>query len=116
MSRDPRAYLWDVCQAADAILDFAGRMEVDAYCAAPMVQAAVERKFEIIGEALNALSRTHPDLAARVPELANIVAFRNILIHGYAVVDQRRVWCIVRESLPGLRTHVRFLLDELNSP
>ncbi|MBR1087607.1 hypothetical protein JQ621_08960 [Bradyrhizobium manausense] len=45
----------------------------------------MERQFEIIGEALNRLSKDAPDIAGRVPDLRKIVSFRNLLIHGYAL-------------------------------
>lgn len=56
MQRDPRAYLWDVRQAAQAIQAFTAGMDATAFDANPMAQAAVERKFEVIGEALNQLA------------------------------------------------------------
>jgi uncharacterized protein with HEPN domain len=71
----------------------------------------VERQFEIIGEALNQLSRLDRELAARIPDLPRIVAFRNILIHGYAVVDDELVWQVLVERLPGLEAAIRELLD-----
>jgi uncharacterized protein with HEPN domain len=52
-----------------------------------MVQSAVERPFEIIGEALNQLSKIAPDITAKIPDCGQIIAFRNILIHGYAVLE-----------------------------
>jgi uncharacterized protein with HEPN domain len=55
MQRDPRAFLWDVREAALAIQAFTAEMDLTAYEANAMAQAAVERKFEIIGEALNQL-------------------------------------------------------------
>ena len=57
MQRDPRAFLWDVREAAAAIESFTQGMDAAAYGANAMAQAAVERKFEIIGEALNQLSK-----------------------------------------------------------
>lgn len=78
-----------------------------------MAQAAVERKFEIIGEALNPLAKLDGALAARIPDLAKIVAFRNQLIHGYATVNTSTVWHIAGESLPQLTANVQSLLDEL---
>lgn len=57
---------------------------------------------EIIGEALNRLSREAPELAERIDDLPRIVAFRNILIHGYAVVDDRVVWDVVATRLESL--------------
>ena len=86
MQRDPRAYLWDARESALAIQSFTAGMDAVSYASNPMAQAAVERKFEIIGEALNQLSKLDADLSARIPDLAQIVAFRNHLIHGYATV------------------------------
>jgi len=85
MQRDPRAWLWDVREAALAIDSFVAGLDAEAYARTALVHSAVERKFEIIGEALNQLSKADPGLAARVPHLPQIVAFRNQLIHGYAV-------------------------------
>lgn len=113
MQRDPRAFLWDVRDAADAIMKFVGDTDFDGYIANRMLHSAVERKLEIIGEALNQLSKAEPVLAARIPELPKIVAFRNLLIHGYAVIDHSRVWRIVIESLPTLREMAATLLDEM---
>ena len=56
-----------------------------------MLRSAVERQFEIIGEALGTLARVDATIAARIPEFRDIVAFRNILIHGYAILDRTRV-------------------------
>ena len=113
MQRDPRAFLWDVREAALAIQSFTTGMDAAAYAANPMAQAAVERKFEISGEALNQLSKLDTAVAARIPDLAQIVAFRNQLIHGYATVNVSTVWNISQTALPALRDAVQGLLDEL---
>ena len=72
----------------------------------------MERQLGIIGEALAALRRTDPALAAAIPELPRVVAFRNILVHGYAGVDDRLVWGVVERDLPGLREVLARLLGE----
>ncbi|MFZ5931807.1 MAG: DUF86 domain-containing protein [Pseudomonadota bacterium] len=113
MLRDARAYLWDIREAADAIQSFIADVDFKTYEATPLIYSAVERKFEIIGEALNLLSKANPELAHRIPEYAEVIAFRNQLIHGYAAVDHARVWRIAQISLPGLRTVTAALLDEL---
>jgi uncharacterized protein with HEPN domain len=75
-----------------------------------MIQAAVERKFEIVGEALNRLQRTAPELFDQVPEAARIVGFRNILAHGYDIVDPELVWNAVTHRVPELKVVVLRLL------
>jgi uncharacterized protein with HEPN domain len=77
----------------------------------PQLRSAVERQFEIVGEALNQLAKLAPDLAAQIPDLPRIVAFRNILIHGYAVVDNAIVWRAVQENVPELLSVLERLLS-----
>ena len=115
MERDARSFLWDVREAADAIFAFVDGIDQANYAASPLIHSAVERKFEIIGEALNQLAKSDPALAERIPEIGKIIAFRNILIHGYAAIDHARVWDVVVVSLPALRETVQRLLDELNA-
>jgi uncharacterized protein with HEPN domain len=91
-------------------------LNAEQYATTELVHTAVERKFEIIGEALAQLAKLEPALAARIPDLRDIVAFRNVLIHGYAMVEHARVWRIIETSLPGLRAAVSTLLNELESP
>ena len=74
----------------------------------------MERQFEIIGEALNQLSKVSPELAEQVPELPRIVAFRNILIHGYAMVDDALVWQVLTDKRPVLDQALRKLLADLS--
>lgn len=113
MQRDPRAFLWDVRDAALAIQSFTADLDVSAFESNAMAQAAVERKFEIIGEALNQLSKLDASLASRVPDLPQIVAFRNQLIHGYTTVSVSTVWNTALNALPALLASVQKLLDEL---
>lgn len=116
MQRDPRAFLWDVKQAVAAITEFTAGLDAAGYRASPLIRSAVERQFEIIGEALNRLSKEAPDVANRVPDVRKIVAFRNLLIHGYAVIDDGRVWEIVTTMLPSLHATTSALLAELGPP
>ena len=103
MQRSARADLWDVLSAANAILDFIAGLDLTIYAETDVIHSAVERKFEIIGEALSQLAKLDSSLAACVPDIREIIAFRNLLIHGYAAVEHHRVRRIAGESLPGLR-------------
>jgi uncharacterized protein with HEPN domain len=113
MLRDPRAFLWDVRESALAIQAFTSGMDSVSYASNEMAQAAVERKFEIIGEALNQLSKLDATLATRISDLPQIVAFRNQLIHGYATVNASTVWNVAQSALPPLLVTVQALLNEL---
>lgn len=77
-----------------------------------MLRAAVEREFEIIGEALSQLAKVDVPIATRVSEHRRIIAFRNLLIHGYADVDDQLVWSVAEGKLPILMSEVDALLQE----
>jgi uncharacterized protein with HEPN domain len=102
MRHDVDKYVLDVLQAAKDIQQFVGTMSFDEYHASKLVKAAVERKFEIIGEALGRVARAAPDTAAAIRECEKIIAFRNIVIHGYDVVSDPIVWDVVENKLPLL--------------
>ncbi|HBE93322.1 MAG TPA: hypothetical protein DDW55_12695 [Gammaproteobacteria bacterium] len=112
MQLEEKTLLHDVLIAAERIKSFTHGKDFPTYQIDDMLRAAVERQLEIIGEALNQLSRTNPDLAGRITEYQRIIAFRNILIHGYAQVDNRLVWSVVNDKLPILLVEVRRLLEE----
>jgi uncharacterized protein with HEPN domain len=59
------------------------------------------------------LAKLDTALAARIPDLPAIVAFRNQLIHGYATVNVSTVWNVTQNALPPLLVAVQALLDEL---
>ena len=111
MRRDPRSYLWDAVRAADLIVEFARGRTLDDYESDALLRSAVERQFMIIGEALSQLSRADAELAGRVPELGEIIGFRNILVHGYAIVDDEQVWHTI-DDLAALRAALRGLVDD----
>ena len=77
-----------------------------------MLRSAAERQFEIVGEGVNQLSRIDPDTASRITEFQRIISFRNILIHGYANVDDRVVWGMIEGKLSTLKEDVSALLAE----
>jgi uncharacterized protein with HEPN domain len=109
---DAGKYLWDAQRAAERIARFTRGRSFDDYQADEMLRAAVERQFEIIGEALAGLRRSDAAIAARIPDSARIIAFRIVLIHGYASVDDRLVWGVVERDLAALLTVLGTLLAE----
>ena len=65
-----------------------------------------------IGEALAQLDRLDPDIVARIEYAGEIIGFRNVLVHGYSVIDDRVVWAALQSDLPILMRQVRELLEE----
>ncbi len=95
-------HLWDAREAAEILATFVAARSFDDYLAEQLLRSAVERKLILIGEALNRLRRINPELARTIPDLGTIIAFRNILVHDYANIDQHRVWRILENDLPKL--------------
>jgi uncharacterized protein with HEPN domain len=79
----------------------------EAYAADDLVRSGVERQFEIIGEALNHLGKQDASLLQSIREHRKIIGFRNILIYGYAEIDDAVVWSIVVEKLPSVAGRCR---------
>jgi uncharacterized protein with HEPN domain len=112
MRRNLRAYLWDIERAAHNIQSFTEGKGLSDYQNDAMLRAAVEREFEIIGEALAQALPLYPELGGRISNSQQIIAFRNQLIHGYATVRDALVWEIVQRDLPVLRQQAADLLRE----
>ena len=110
MQLETKKYLYDIQQAAERMSNFSAGKRFDDYRSDAMLRAAIERQFEIIGEALAKLIRMEQTIAGRITDHQRIIAFRNVLIHGYADVDDRLVWDIVEAKLPILRREVDALL------
>jgi len=90
--------LLDVREAGESILQHTAGKNLAEYTAERFFRRAVEREFEIIGEALNRIDRLDPLVAARISELRPVVDFRNRIIHGMTQWTTR--WC--GASLKGI--------------
>ncbi len=112
MRLEAKALVETVRQAAGLIAQFTAGKSATDYAGDVLLKSGVERQFEIIGEALNRLSRTDLEVFQQIDGGARIIAFRNILVHGYDVVDDLVVWDIVKQHLPGLEAQVMDLLEE----
>jgi len=110
MQRDPKTYLYDIREAGNRLERFIADKGFEDYLKDDLLRSAVERQFEIIGEALGQLGKAAPDQLKKISDAGKVIAFRNILIHGYAVVDDRVVWDIIQTKLPTLRKEVSILL------
>ncbi len=114
MAHDPRTYLLDIRESGKEIEEYTRNKTYDYYMSDRMLRRAVERDFQIIGEALSKLSKEHPEIAKRIGEVPQIVAFRNILVHGYREIDHERVWGFTKAKLPELIEQAKELGAELD--
>lgn len=111
MRPESAAFLWDVRHAADRIGTFITGLTKDDYLVDELRRSAVERQLEIIDEALNNLRRADGDTAALIPEVERIIGLRNVLAHGYAVVDDTVVWTAASHRVPELREIIDRMLE-----
>jgi uncharacterized protein with HEPN domain len=103
-------HLYDIREAALAIKAFIAGRSFDDYSKDELLRSGVERKFEIIGEALNRIRRDNPSLMDRIRDHRDIISFRNILVHGYDSIDDRIAWGIIEEDLDRLLEDISELL------
>ncbi len=115
MKLETRKHLYDIQHAANLVKEFTNDKTFVDYESDSMLRSAVERQFEIIGEAMTSLARIDKPAAERISYYQRIIAFRNILIHGYANVDDRLVWDVIKTNLPVLEREVDAILKEIKS-
>ena len=108
-------YLQHVLQAIDRILSYSGGFDEAAFIGNELVQDAVIRNFEVIGEASHNIEMQFPEYAAAHPELPLAFAYqmRNAIAHGYYRVDLKIVWRTIATDLPDFRALVRAAANEL---
>ena len=112
MRLETSKYLYDIQRACVLLREFTTGKTFADYESSAMLRAAVERQFEVIGEAMNRLARVDEAVAAGITGYQRIIAFRNVLIHRYDVVDDRLVWDVVHTNLPTLAREIQTLLED----
>ena len=111
MSRDPQRlpdYLGHILEAIERIQHYVDDMDEVGFLNSKLVQDAVIRNLEVIGEASRNIERVHPEFAAAHPELPLALAndMRNALAHGYFKVDLEIVWKTIQNNLPDLHAQI----------
>lgn len=111
MPRDAGKWLEDVLtEGRDALEFLEGKSQAD-YVLDKGLRAMVERKLFVVGEAIAQLCVHFPEVAKSLPNIREVVGFRNLLAHGYFALDHRRVYDIATSSLPELLTKVGRALE-----
>jgi uncharacterized protein with HEPN domain len=113
MEKRPDIYIEIALLALQRIPRFMGGRSLEVYLDDELCRSAIERQLEIAGDALGQLRKLDPALFARIHEGAIIVAFRNVLAHGYATLDHRRVYDAASTKAVALEQILLRLLREI---
>ncbi|MBI3961810.1 MAG: DUF86 domain-containing protein [Deinococcus sp.] len=112
--KDDQLYLLHIAQCIQRIESYTqdGRA---AFMASSLTQDAVIRNLEIIGEATKRISQ---DLKQAYPDVPwrRVAGLRDVLIHNYIRVDLDEVWNVMEADLPGLKSKIEAILQELGAP
>jgi uncharacterized protein with HEPN domain len=112
MQRRPDVYLELALLALRKLPRFLSALSLDEYLKNDYCQSAVERQLEIAGDALGQLRKLDAELFKRIPDGDLIVAFRNVLAHGYALLDHHIVYEAAAQKAPDLVKTLEQLLAE----
>jgi uncharacterized protein with HEPN domain len=110
MQIEIKKYLFDIKVSIDSIEKYLGdKPDFKAYMSDKMLRRAVEREFEIIGEAINRIDGI--DSTINISSKRQIIGMRNRVIHGYDSIDDEIIWGTIEKYLPTLKNEIAKLLD-----
>jgi uncharacterized protein with HEPN domain len=112
MRPETAASLFDMKRAAERVAEATSGRTFDEFQSDWFFQSAVERQFEILGEALVRVRDLETPVFDRIPDAPKMIGLRNILIHGYDAVNPRVLWVIVEQRLPELLEVLKGLLED----
>jgi uncharacterized protein with HEPN domain len=96
----------------EAIQDYIHSVSFDEYSKERQRKKAVEREFEIIGEALNKLLKHYPEIP--ISDIPKIIGLRNYIIHGYDSISDDIIWATIKKSLPLLKQEIEAIIQNQN--
>ncbi len=107
-------YLAHILEAMDRIARYTAGLDASSFAGDSLVQDAVIRNLEVIGEASHNIETQCPEFAAAHPELPLAIAYqmRNAVAHGYFKVDLDIVWKTIQSDLSALRVQVQRARDK----
>jgi uncharacterized protein with HEPN domain len=107
MTHNIKACLHDAVSACSLIIKFSEGISLQEYQENLMIKSAVERQFEILGEALNRIKKLAPDFLSGIPDWQRIIAFRNVIAHGYDAIDDEIVYLVIQRQIPLLLAELK---------
>lgn len=116
MTTRVKGHLRDVVTACERLRRYTQGKRFADYLGDDFLRSAVERQFEIIGEATKQRLRIAPELSSSISNSAEVIGFRNNLIHRYASVQHEVVWDVLQYHMPVLEADVTKLLEQADEP
>ena len=113
MSKDTRVYFEDILESVSQIEKYTNKITCEEFLKNTLIQDAVTRRLEIIGEAVKKVPQDIRDLYPDVP-WRNIAGMRDILIHEYSGVNLKRVWKVVKSDMPNLKKCVIEIIGKMD--
>ena len=118
MSRENKRiidYLNHILDAIDRIERYVENIDEVGFIENELIQDAVVRNLEVVGEACRNIERDHPDFAEKHQEIPFTYAYemRNVLSHGYFKIDYEIVWKTIERDLPALEKSIRSAMDSI---
>ncbi len=77
-----------------------------------MLKRAIERNFEIIGEAVNRIIKRDSAYRMKISEAKAIVGLRNQVVHAYDSISDENIWSVLINHLPKLKIEIEQLIKE----
>lgn len=109
MKLEIKKFLFDIKESIESIESYLGdARDFNLYLENKMLRRAVEREFEIIGEAMNKIEKI--DSSIKISSKKQIISMRNRVIHGYDKIDNEIIWGIIVRHLPQLKLEISKLL------
>jgi uncharacterized protein with HEPN domain len=111
MNVDIKKYLYDINEAIDSIEKYLNnKRDFNLYLNDKMLRRAIEREFEIIGEAMNRIEKI--DSSLNISSKKQIISMRNRVIHCYDKIDDEIIWGTIIRHLPTLKIEILNLLNQ----
>lgn len=114
MKKSDKVYLNHILESLQAIIEYTDGLNKQDFFQSRLVQDAVVRNFEIIGEATKNLSNDFRSKHEHIP-WKKMAGMRDKLIHQYMGVDLDAVWNTIDGVLPKLKNEIENILDNSES-
>lgn len=109
MDNEIKKYLYDIRESISSIESYlGGNQDFNVYKGNKMLRRAVEREFEIIGEAINRIDKLSPEIV--ISSKRQIIGMRNRVIHGYDRIDDEIIWGTIVRHMPVLKNEIEKLM------